>query len=400
MDANEVRESARMSVKGVGAVFACIRVHSRMGLALIVRVMVGAALLCVTVPPHMSAQEGTLRELRRISATANDLSRVAEAGVGADGAIWIWQPEDGVIVGFVPGATKARTVGASGAGPGDIRNVAQLFVRPNGLWVVDWTLQRSTSFDASGRVDSTATIRAPAGLASPRLRAAAPAGGASWWQSRGDSGSTIYSIRREEGEPPTTVLLWPKASCSLRRPTEKGSVSIFVPYCHTPRIAFSANGKFGAEAVPMMPVDGNSEIRVVVVSVNGDTVFNRRLALTPSPIPGSVRDSAINFRLGRAGRVLHELYQAMDRRDLVPRVYSPVVDLRVSDAGDVVVDVVTGPAAERRLAVLRSGSPTVSMLPMKTTQSLRWFGGNHLLLTDEDADGLQDVVLYEIVGKR
>ena len=150
----------------------------------------------------------------------------------------------------------------------------------------------------------------------------------------------------------------------------------------------------------MMPVDGNSEIRVVVVSVNGDTVFNRRLALTPSPIPGSVRDSAINFRLGRAGRVLHELYQAMDRRDLVPRVYSPVVDLRVSDAGDVVVDVVTGPAAERRLAVLRSGSPTVSMLPMKTTQSLRWFGGNHLLLTDEDADGLQDVVLYEIVGKR
>jgi hypothetical protein len=134
--------------------------------------------------------------------------------------------------------------------------------------------------------------------------------------------------------------------------------------------------------------------------VKGDTVLNRRLSLAVSPIPSAVRDSAINYRLGRSKGLLRELYQEMVDRDLVPRAYSSVVDLRVSDVGDVVVDVVAGLGAERHLAVLRRDSPIVSMLPMKSSQSLRWFHGNRLLLTDEDEDGLQDVVLYEMVGNR
>lgn len=177
-------------------------------------------------------------------------------------------------------------------------------------------------------------------------------------------------------------------------------MAISVPYCHMPRIAFSANGEFAAEAVPLTLVDGSNGLQVVVVSVKGDTVLNRRLTLAVSPIPSAARDSAISSRLRGAGPTTRAIVQEMIDRDLVPRVYSPVVDLRVSDVGDVVVDVVSGRGAERHLAVLRRDSRVVSMLPMKSTQSLRWLGGNRLLLTDEDEDGLQDVVLYEIVGDR
>jgi hypothetical protein len=113
-----------------------------------------------------------------------------------------------------------------------------------------------------------------------------------------------------------------------------------------------------------------------------------------SPIPRAIRDSVIKARLEGRGALAREI---MDR-DLVPRVYSPLVDLRVSDAGDVVVDVVSGPRAERHLAVLRRNDPKVVMLPIRSTQSLLWFGGNRLLMTDEDENGLQDVVLYEIVA--
>ena len=150
----------------------------------------------------------------------------------------------------------------------------------------------------------------------------------------------------------------------------------------------------------MTLVDGSSGLRVVVVSVKGDTVLNRRLPLAASPIPNATRDSAINYRLGRANGLHREMYQEMVDRQLVPRVYSPVVDLRVSDEGDVVIDIVVGRVAERQLAVLRRYSRAVSMLPTTARRSLRWFGGNRLLLTDEDEDGVEDVVLYEIVGNR
>jgi len=165
-----------------------------------------------------------------------------------------------------------------------------------------------------------------------------------------------------------------------------------------PRISFSSNGEYAAEAVPLTLVDGSNGLQLVVVSVKGDTVLTRRLPLAVSPIPSATRDSAINYRLGRARGLLRELYQEMVERQLVPRVHSPVVDLRVSDVGDVVIDVMEGRGAGRHLAVLRRDSRVVSMLPTTATRSLRWFGGDRLLLTDEDEDGLQDVVLYEIVG--
>lgn len=371
----------------------------RTGTSTTVNLMLGIAALCAMAAPRLPAQDLSLKELRRISATASDLSRVAEASVGADGTIWIFQPEDGVIAGFAPNSTKPQLVGRAGAGPGDIRNLAQVLVRPNDLWIVDWTLLRSTSFDVSGRATSTAPIPRPNGLTSPRLRAATPAG-ASWWQSHEQDGSTTYWTLLGNGASRQAVLRWLPTSCSLSRRTQRGAAAIFVPYCHMPRIAFSANGEFAAEAIPLTLVDRSDGLQVTVVSVKGDTVFSRRLSLAASPIPSATRDSAINYRLGRARGLHRELYQEMVNQDLVPRVYSPVVDLRVSDAGDVVLDVVEGRAAERRLVVLRRDSRAVSMLPMTSAQSLLWFGGNRLLLTDEAEDGLQDVVLYEIVGNR
>lgn len=361
--------------------------------------MLGVALLCAPAAPRLPAQDLSLKEVRRISASASDLSRVAETGVGADGTIWIFQPVDGVIAGFAPNSTKPKPVGLAGEGPGGIRHLAQVLVRPNDLWIVDWTLLRSTSFDASGRVNSTAPIPRPNGLISPQLRAATPAG-ATWWQSYEQDGAITYWAFPGNGASRQALLRSLPTSCSVSRRTERGSTAIGVPYCHMPKIAFSANGEFAAEAVPLTLVDGSNGLQVVVVSVRGDTVLNRRLPLAASPIPRATRDSAINYRLVRAGPLTREMVREMIDRDLVPRVYSPVVDLRVSDVGDVVIDVVEGRGAERHLAVLRRHSRGVSKLTMQSTQSLSWFGGNRLLLTDKDEDGLQDVVLYDIVGNR
>lgn len=356
-------------------------------------------LICATAALCLPAQAQSLREIRRISAASNDLSGVGAAVTGPDGVIWIYQPEDGTILGFTAGSATPQVVGHAGEGPGDLRDATQMFARPDELWVVDWILQRTTSFDASGRVKSSTRVSQPEGFTSPRLQAAAPTGG-TWWQSFQDDGTTtVWAVPGNGGSRQPVLRALPRL-CSLSRRTQKGSVGIAVPFCHRSQLAFSPNGEFAAEAVPLTLVDRSNGLQVVVVSVQGDTVLHRRLPLAASPIPGAIRDSAINYRLGRARGVLRELYQEMVDQDLVPRVYSPVVDLRVSDAGDVVLDVVEGRAAERHLVVLRRDGRAVVRLPMQATQSLRWFGGNRLLLTDEDEDGLEDVVLYEIVGSR
>lgn len=365
----------------------------------IASLMLGIGLLCVTAAPRLLAQGQTLRELRRISAIASDLSGVGNAAVGPDGAIWFEQYEDGVIAGFAPHSTTARFVGRSGEGPGDLRVVTQLLVRPHDLWVADWRLQRTTSFDPSGRVNATTAIPRPEGLTPPRLQAATPAG-ATWWVSFPRDDRPLISVMSGRDDPPLTVLRWPSTSCAVGRRTKTGSMSVSVPYCHRQVIAFSPNGEFAAEALPLTLVDGSSGLQVVVVSVQGDTVLTRRLSLAASPIPSAARDSAIGSRLRRAGPVTREIMQEMIDRDLVPTAYSPVVDLRVSDVGEVVIDVVAGREAERHLAVLRRDTRVVSMLHLESNQSLRWFGGNRLLLAEEDEDGLQDVVLYEIVAQR
>src|SRR5690606_5357581 len=96
-----------------------------------------------------------------------------------------------------------------------------------------------------------------------------------------------------EGVSGQALLRSLPTSCSLSRRTQQGSVGIGVPYCHRPQIAFSANGEFGAEVVPLTLVDGSNGLQVVVVSDKGDTVLNRRLPLAASPIPRATRDSAI-----------------------------------------------------------------------------------------------------------
>lgn len=362
--------------------------------------LLALGLLASMVAPCSAVPAQSLREVRRISASANDLSGVGTAAVGPDGAIWFQQYEDGVILGFAPNSTTPQRVGRSGEGPGDLRSVAQIFVRPNDIWVVDQILARTTSFDASGRVKATVSIRRPEGLVAPQLRSATPAG-VTWWRSRDQNGSMILSTAPGKGSPQRTVMRFPRAPCDASRRTKTGSMSIGVPFCHDLSTAFSANGEFAAAALPLTLVDGSSGVQVVVMSATGDTVLDRRITLAASPIPRAARDSAIAVRFKRpAAGVERELIQEILNRDIVPRIYSPLVDLRLSDVGDVVVDVVSGTAAERHLAVLHRNTQQVLMVLIKRTQSLRWFGGDQVLMVDEDDDGLQDVVLYQIVANR
>lgn len=362
-------------------------------------VLFAAGLSCLLVVPSLPAQDQSLRELRRISATAYDLSLIAVAAAGADGAMWVSQPEDGVIVGLPANGVSLQLVGQRGEGPGDLRAVAQILVRPHGLWIVDMILRRTTAFDATGRVLSTSTLPAPPqGLVAATVEAASP-GGDVWWRSLVEGGDRLqYTAVLGGSRTRGAVLRVSRTGCTVSGPNQGRTTSISVPFCHASRVSMSSDGHFGAVATPLTPVDGRSGIRVIVVSVNGDTVLSREVRLDPSPIPDAVRDSAINSRLGR-GRPGPLTRQMIDG-DLIPRVYSPIVDLRVSDDGDVLAEVVAGRGAERRLVVLRRENPVVSMLPMKRTQSLRWFGGKRFLVTDEDEEGFQDVVLYEIIGNR
>lgn len=362
-------------------------------------VLLALVLLGILSAPPSPASAQTLREIRRIAASANDLSGVGVAAVGADGAIWFEQYEDGVIAGFAPNATNKQIIGRKGEGPGDLRTVKQILVRPNEIWVVDETLMRGTSFDPSGKVNSTVRFVPPQGLKGPRLFAAAPAG-VTWWMSMSPDGRASFAAVPRNDAPPLARLGFSLEECIVGRGTKAGSMAIMVPFCHHGSFAFSPNGEFAAEALPLPLAEGGIGVRVVVVSVQGDTVLNRQLSLAPSPIPKAVRDSAIGSRLRGGSPLTKEVMQEMSDRDLIPRIYPPVVDLRVSDTGEVVVDVVSGEAAERRLAVFRRSSREVSMLPTTSTRTLRWFGGNRLLLTDEDEDGLEDIVLYEIMAKR
>ncbi len=351
------------------------------------------ALLALT--QELPAKGATLREMRRISAQEHSLSRVAVVAARADGTIWISQPEDGDIVGLRPGERQLFHLGRAGEGPGDFRVVDQLWPMGDSLWVHDGELQRGTLFDQNGRVISTVSIHAPDKLLNRRLMAAGP-GGRAWWRSwAGEEASYRIHAARHDGSGAREVDREGPTGCSVVRRDGDAMRGVAIPFCHRQFAAFSPNAAFRALAKPLYRGGDSAGVHLVVIKWNGDTVVDRTVWMRASPVPTTAKDSAIR-RLERYKGIAGSLAQKILQDNLIPTRLSPVVDVDVSIRGEVVLTVRRGRSGEMWAHYFDGRGQRLFGFALGPRQEVRWVEGRRLVMVEEDADGLQDVVLYAI----
>ncbi|HEX8431689.1 MAG TPA: hypothetical protein VF625_10385 [Longimicrobium sp.] len=78
------------------------------------------------------------------------LTSVAGLTVGRDGAVYVTQPQEGVVRSYDRGGRFARVIGRSGAGPGEFDSPTRIGWRGDTLWVQDPGNQRISFFRADG----------------------------------------------------------------------------------------------------------------------------------------------------------------------------------------------------------------------------------------------------------
>ncbi|MBA2292442.1 MAG: hypothetical protein H0W15_08305 [Gemmatimonadales bacterium] len=344
----------------------------------------------------------------RIAAADHELSTVAKVIRGRDGTIWISQPQDGNIIHFAANARRLGVVGRKGEGPGEFQAVGGMQDTDRGLVVFDPMLRRVTTFAASGRVAATRALTRPAALPPAAFVVAGDAKQAVYihyptppstaTQGAGKFRSVPVFLASLGGESLSTLVVSDGRFCSLQVQRGNGVVGAGIPYCHADRWGVSSNLKYHAIATPTPVASGSTGFELLVVSSRGDTVTRSRHLLGPSPIPGRVRDSVIDALPARSREP--GLAAEMIRGGLIPHTYPPVTEVAVSDDGDVWVTTRSGPTGSKGALVVLRGGRELGYTPLPRTSWVRWVGQSEGLIVEEDADGLQDVVLYRARARK
>jgi hypothetical protein len=351
----------------------------------------GLAFLALAPPTGLLGQVAKLREVHRVSASEEALSVVAIVA-GTSNTVWISQPQDGDIVVSRSGREGLVHIGGSGAGPGAFRRASQIYPRGDSVWVYDRDLRRGTWFDDQGHHAPTVPIREPAGLGAARPQAAGPNGRA-WWAARTPQ-EGVYSARHDGGEVRFIGAL-PASNCSRMLSSPSKALAVAIPLCHLSKDAYSPGSEVLVVATPVRGGRDSAGVEVTVLGWRADTLLHRTIWTAASPIPESVRDSVVGVLRERYGGSSASGLTELLNGENIPREYSPLVGVRVSDAGSVAVTIREGPGGEIVLHLVQPGGGVTRRFLLPPDTEVRWLGGDGgIVAVEEDADGLQDVVLY------
>jgi hypothetical protein len=261
------------------------------------------------------------------------------------------------------------------------------------LWILDARLARGTWFRADGTVESTVSIRRPLSISGSMLLAAGPDGYA-WWRSYAPV-SGVY-VALHDGTAVRRMAADTRPSCSVADTSGNAIRGVTIPFCHQEVEAFAWDGSVRGIAAPIAPRGGAAGVRVLLMRVNGDTVLNRTITVEASDIPARIRDSvAASMRQQFRGRLAEPANRILTDQ-LLPRTFSPLVDLDISTQGVVLITVTRGPRRERVVLRIEPGRTAVQSFIIRENQEVRWVDMDRFLMVETDEDGLQDVVLYEV----
>lgn len=310
-----------------------------------------AALAVVSSANLADAQ--TLRSWRltpelRIDGAESDLTIVSTIAPSPSGGVYVAQPQDNSIKVFSAKGVLERTIGRKGAGPGEFNGLASIGFVGDRFYATDYSLRRVTLFTADGKVastisavpispelakeDSNATRYSP--LVPMRLvandmgygRPSVPSADVD------DGRITAVPLFRVgwDGKVQKRLAMLSSLHGTMQIKYDNGRMYTSQPFADDPITAFSANGQRFAV------ISGDPEkrtIRIVDISVRGDTLGVRSIPYVPQPIPARIVDSVV------AGiqKMLDTRKIAADARAAVyvPRSYAAVARGLLHDDGTI-----------------------------------------------------------------
>jgi len=237
------------------------------------------------------------------------LTRVGSLAVGADGAIYVGQPEESLIRVFDREGHFERVLGRPGAGPGEFRRLNGMGWLGDTLWAIDGRLQHVNMFVGGETLVRTITKAEPVDPTARRwqpgyrIQALLVNGRAVAWATsptRPDGPEVALVLLDAEGQVLDTLAVENGGKASLIVATPRGSsVSNLQPFNDNPlwKVAADGSGLVIVER-PAATERNTRHFLVVKMSASQDTAFMRERPYDPVPIAREVKDSVAAWVAG------------------------------------------------------------------------------------------------------
>lgn len=258
--------------------------------------LVAAALVaaCQEAPPPTEGA-ARLEEDQRIGSTdvpETALTEIGGVAVAADGTMYVRQLVENTVRVFGEDGRPVGRVGGPGGGPGEFQALWTTQIFGDTLWLTDLRALRATAFSEDERVLRTVTVPvdqqadlrgrpAPIGVTREgdvvlRVKGTGsddPADRLAVYRAAEDR---MVEIARLQPDPGDIQMMSSRGPIALAAPVESGSL-----------VEPSPDGR----TLVVVHRRGSEPLRVLRLSTDGDTLFDRTLERPSRPIPGAFADS-------------------------------------------------------------------------------------------------------------
>jgi len=344
------------------------------------------------------------------------LTRIGDVILGANGVIYVAQPQDGLIKVFDRTGQSIQTIGGRGRGPGEFEALRTIGFIGDTLYATDTRLRRVSHFNREGSLIRTYDLASPLIVEGPR-QVYPP---------------TVPVLLLDDG----TALVWPSMSVAWRAAgndrlplwrldmstleidtiaevtlgipnaivTHAGRrLGVPKPFPDAPLFELHADGS-GLVVVDreISTGDNPARFRVTKITLTGDTTFASVFEYEPQPITSAlVNDaiSSISAELARryadsppTSRIRHDLEQAGHIPDRLP----PVLEMATGVDGSIWIKREAVQNGRSLWQVLGAQGTVIAEIRLGTRESVRYAAENALLTVERDELDVPYINRYRI----
>lgn len=379
--------------------------------------LVPLALACAAPEPERApgeVPEWTLQRVLVIGSPDHPVYAFSDVGsvLADEDRVYVLMRQEGTIRVFTRDGEFVRDLGGRGEGPGEMAVPTTTGWRgPGTIWVGDTALQRFTFYDvATGEAetipyrvyapDAHGTTRFEPVVAVADFRAAAAPSPPNADLAQGilttfplvvlDTAGTVRDTLALLSVPilvEITAGVADDGMLRLRHPLEEGDKWRFARDGSSAAIV---EGRSWTGAGP-------AEFGVTKVDAEGDTLFHRRLAYEPRPVPDSYYDDEINLWLDTPVVVDRRALADAIRESYEQTRYLPPVTSATLGSDETVWLAGVDEDGEREWPVLDGSGSSIGRFRLATTSRVSTANRTEARVVERDALDIPYVVQYEIV---
>lgn len=298
-----------------------------------------------------------------------DLAPVAWVAASDDGAAFVSQGFDRLVLAIDEEGRLRGSLGGRGEGPGEFAMISRMGMLGDTLWVYDRNLRRLTLFDGDlelARVEtwmgSSVTFE---GVDFPfsTLQGVTP-GWMIHTQFEAMPGTPESAVMRHgltdlEGSLEHMVVEVPRGPSFAPLQSEAGIFGVRFPFALVPMYAVSSNGRHSALVTVPMEGEHVGTIEVVTFDESGEERNRHRVPFEVRDVPRAEADSMINARAEGLGNQFPDIVRTYRQRAWIPPFIPPVERVLVGRDGSVWLAMSTDDEAMSRYRVVDSAGERV-----------------------------------------